>query len=264
MKSISNFIKSASEDAKRFAFLVGATTILVAISSLCSCSGNSKENSGNEDKSTDVVEHQATEPEKSEKEIAIENIQKAISRVSYSFARGDYTDDAKVNIDKDGYLNIIRHSKNYGETKFSFGIELGRYVYIDGTQIKYNPKLTADYFSPFVLKEVLFVLTEYSLRGDPMVRNRKDIDSSQYLYYLVFGNDDADDFVKERVQMHYDVALEQLLDEANNIYDVTNSGAGGRFTFKFEPSRYDLAYKISFYFDNDGYLVVDTSPWRLS
>lgn len=262
MNSVPNFFKSAFENANLFSFLVSATTIFVTTSLLCSCSGNPKGNATNEDKKTDAVELQTKGTEKTDKEIAIENIQKAVSRLSYSFAHGDYTDDAKVSIDKDGYLNVNRHSKNYGATKFPFGLELTRYVYIDGNQIKYNPKLTADYFSPFALNEVLFVLAKYSLRGDPTVRSRKDIDISQYLYYIVFGNDDANDFVKERVQMHYDVALEQLLDEANNVFEVTNGGAGGRFTFKFEPTRYDQAYKICFYFDNDGFLVVDTSPWR--
>lgn len=246
-------------------YTFAASVILVTGMSFSSCAGNSKGNANNEDgKGAIETEQQAAGSEKSEKEIAMENTRRTFSRLSYSFARGDYTDEAKISIDKNGYLNVIRHSKNYGETKYPFGLVLPRYVYIDGTQIKYNPKLTADYFTPFALNEVLFVLVEYSLRGDPVVRNHKDIDKSQYLYYLVFGNDDANDFVKERVKMHYDVALEQLLDEANYVYDVTNSGAGGRFTFKFEPSRYNQAYKISFYFDNDGFLVVDTAPWRLS
>ena len=261
MKSISNFIKSASENAKRFAFLVGATAILVTTSSLCSCSGNSKGNAGNEDKSTDAVEQQAAEPEKSEKEIALENIRKTFSRFSYSIFLREGDDDLKVYVDKDGYMIVKHISKSYSGTQTYFTLFDSRYLFVDGQQITYNPKMTADDISPFVMQEVLFILTKYSLQGDPTIRSRKDIDISQYLYYLVFGNDDADDFVKERVQMHYDVAMEQLLDEANYIQEYKTNSASS-FTFRYEPSSYNQVYKINIHFDNNGKMVVSSGIWQ--
>ena len=89
-----------------------------------------------------------------------------------------------------------------------------------------------------------------------MVSKRyKEIDISQYLYYLVFRNEDANDFVKERVQMHYDVAMEQMLDEINYVYDVPNNSAS-KFTFMFEPSLYKDKLKIELFFDDNGSLVV--------
>jgi len=226
-----------------------------------SCAGNSKGNSNNEDgKGAIETEQQAMEPETSEKEIAIENIRKTFSRFSYSIFLREGDDDLKVYVDKDGYMIVKHISKSHSGTQTSFTLYDSRYVFVDGQQISYDPRMKSEDFSPFIMQEVLFILTKYSLQGDPTIRSHKDIDISQYLYYLVFGNDDADDFVKERVRMHYDVAMEQLLDEANYIEEYKTNSASS-FTFKYEPSNYNQVYKINLYFDNKGHMVVSSEIW---
>jgi hypothetical protein len=263
MKYLSNFsIMSAMANVKRVCFvLFGAAMLYVTPSLLCSCSGSSKGNSGNGDNGNNAAEQQAAEPVKSEKEQALENAYKAMARLSYAIFRYDITIENKTTIDKDGFQNVPNYFRDGITSMSPFAFEHWRHVYIDGNQISYNPKFTADDLSIFVMKEVVFILTKKSLQGDPMVSKRnKEIDISQYLYYLVFGNEDANDFVKERVQMHYEVAMEQMLDEINYVYEVANSSASS-FTFKFEPSLYKDKFKINIWFDDNGYLVVCSSLW---
>ena len=261
MKSVPNFIKSALENAKCFSFLVGVASVLSMYSALSSCAGNSKGNSSNDNNNAEAVEQQTAEPEKSEKETAIENIRKTFSRFSYSIFLREGDEDLKVYVDKDGYMIVKHISNSYSGSKTSFTLWDSRYIFVDGQQITYNPKMTADDISPFIMQEVLFILTKYSLLGDPTIRSRKDIDISQYLYHLVFGNDDADDFVKEKVQMHYDVAMAQLLDEVNYIQEYKTNSASS-FTFRYEPSNYNQVYKINIHFDNNGYMVISSEIWR--
>ena len=260
MESFTNFIKSAFENVRRFSFLVGTALLLVMSSALFSCAGNSKGNASNDNKNAEAVEQQEAEPEKGEKEIALENIRKTFSRFSYSIFLREGDDDLKVYVDKDGYMIVKHISKSYSGTQTYFTLYDSRYVFADGQQISYDPRMKSEDFSPFVMQEVLFILTKYSLQGDPTIRSHKDIDISQYLYYLVFGNDDADDFVKERVRMHYDVALEQLLDEVNYIQEYKTISASS-FTFRYEPSNYNQVYKINIYFDNNGHMVVSSEIW---
>lgn len=242
-------------------YTFAASAILVMGMSFSSCAGNSKGNANNEDgKGAIETEQQAAEPEKSEKEVALENIRKTFSRFSYSIFLREGDDDLKVYVDKDGYMIVKHISKSYSGTQTSFTLYDSRYVFVDGQQISYDPRMKSEDFSPFIMQEVLFILTKYSLQGDPTIRSHKDIDISQYLYYLVFGNDDADDFVKERVRMHYDVAMEQLLDEANYIEEYKTNSAS-TFTFKYEPSNYNQVYKIDLYFDNKGHMVVSSEIW---
>ena len=242
-------------------YTFAASAILVTGMSFSSCAGNSKGNANNEDdKGTIETEQLAAEPEKSEKEIALENIRKTFSRFSYSIFLREGDDDLKVYVDKDGYMIVKHISKSYSGSQTSFTLYDSRYVFADGQQISYDPRMKSEDFSPFVMQEVLFILTKYSLQGDPTIRSHKDIDISQYLYYLVFGNDDADDFVKERVRMHYDVAMEQLLDEANYIEEYKTNSASS-FTFRYEPSNYNQVYKINIHFDNKGHMVVSSEIW---
>ena len=242
-------------------YTFAASAILVTGMSFSSCAGNSKGNANNEDdKGTIETEQLAAEPEKSEKEIALENIRKTFSRFSYSIFLREGDDDLKVYVDKNGYMIVKHISKSYSGSQTSFTLYDSRYVFADGQQISYDPRMKSEDFSPFVMQEVLFILTKYSLQGDPTIRSHKDIDISQYLYYLVFGNDDADDFVKERVRMHYDVALEQLLDEANYIQEYKTNSASS-FTFRYEPSNYNQVYKINIHFDNKGHMVVSSEIW---
>lgn len=241
----------------RAAFIVAVTCLL-----FCSCVGNTRGNANNEEsKGANAVEQQAANPEKSEKEIALGNIRKTFSRFSYSIYRREGDDDIKVYIDKDGYMIVKHISRSYSGTQMSFTLFDSRYVIVDGQQISYNPKMKSEDFSPFIMQEVLFILTEYSLQGDPTIRSHKDIDISQYLYYLVFGNDDADDFVKEKVRVHYDVAMEQLLDEVNYIQEYKTNSASS-FTFRYEPSCYNQVYKINIHFENNGYMVVSSEIWQ--
>ena len=60
--------------------------------------------------------------------------------------------------------------------------------------------------------------------------------------------------------MHYDIAMEQLLDEANYIEEYKTNSASS-FTFKYEPSNYNQVYKINLYFDNKGHMVVSSEIW---
>ena len=127
-----------------------------------SCAGNSKGNSNNEDgKGAIETEQQAMEPETSEKEIAIENIRKTFSRFSYSIFLREGDDDLKVYVDKDGYMIVKHISKSYSGTQTYFTLYDSRYVFVDGQQISYNPRMKSEDFSPFVMQEVLFILTKY-------------------------------------------------------------------------------------------------------
>lgn len=242
-------------------FCAFAISIILAMGmSFISCAGNSKGNAFNDNKNSEAAEQQAADPEKSEKEIAIENIRKTFSRLTYSIFLREGDDDLKVYIDKNGYMIVKHISSSYGGSQMSFSLYDSRYVFVDGQQINYNPRMSADDISPFVMQEVLFILTRYSLQGDPTINSHKDIDISQYLYYLVFNNDDADDFVKEKVQMHYEVAMEQLLDEVNYIQEYKSNSASS-FTFRYEPSNYNQVYKIDIFFDNNGHMVVSLGIW---
>ena len=192
----------------------------------------------------------------SDKEKALEIASTQMSRLSYTIHPKDNTKEIKTYVNKDGFMDVKWIFNSGSFNLFPFGLETSRNVYIDGNQISYNPRFTADDLSVFVMKEVVFILAKKSLQGDPMVSKRyKEIDISQYLYYLIFGNEDANDFVKERVQMHYDVAMEQMLDEINYVYEVPNSSSS-KFTFMFEPSLYKDKLKIELYFDDNGSLVV--------
>ena len=63
---------------------------------------------------------------------------------------------------------------------FPFSLVIPRNAYIDGKQISYNPRFTADDLSVFVMKEVVFIVAKKSLQGDPTVSKRnKEIDISQ-------------------------------------------------------------------------------------
>lgn len=242
-------------------FSVLAVSMMLAMGVLFfSCANNTKGNVSNDDKNEDSVQQSAA-PEKSEREQDLENAYKALSRISYTNYHYDKTKDNNTYI-KDGVLSVRSYYGLDGSTPLiSFGLELQRYAYIDGVQVPYNPQCTANDLSIFVMKEIVFILTKKSLGGDPIVRKRyKEIDISQYLYYLVYGNDDANEFVKERVKMHYEVAMEQMLDEINYVYEVTNNSASN-FKFRFEPSIYNNKYAINMRFDDNGYLVVDSSPW---
>ena len=250
-------IMSALANVKRVSFVLFGTAMLYMVPSmLCSCSGNSKGNAGNDSNGTETVEKQTAEPKMSDKEKALEIASTQMSRLSYTIHPKDNTKEIKTYVNKDGFMDVKWIFNSGSFNLFPFGLEISRNVYIDGNQISYNPRFTAEDLSVFVMKEVVFILAKKSLQGDPMVSKRyKEIDISQYLYYLIFGNKDANDFVKERVQMHYDVAMEQMLDEINYVYEVPNSSSS-RFTFMFEPSLYKDKLMIELYFDDNGSLVV--------
>lgn len=254
---------SALAYVKRVNFILfGAALLYMTSSLLCSCSGNSKGNADNDSNGTETVEQQSGEPEKSEKEQALETASTQMSRLSYTIKPKKDTKEIKTYVNKDGYMDVKWIFNSGSFNLFPFAREISRYVYIDGKQISYNPRFTSDELSVFVMKEVVFILTEKSLQGDPMVnKRRQEIDISQYLYYLIFGNEDANDFVRERVQMHYEVAMEQMLDEIKYVHEVANSSASN-FIFKFEPTLYKEKYEIEMWFDDNGYLAICSSLWN--
>ena len=244
-------------NVKRVGFVLFCSSMLYVTPSLfCSCSGNSKGNAGNGDNGNVIAEQQTAKTEMSDKDRALKTASTQMSRISYTIHPKDNTKEIKTYVNKDGFMDVKWIFNSGAINLFPFGLEISRNVYIDGNPISYNPKFTADDLSIFVMKEVVYILAKKSLQGDPTVSKRsQEIDISQYLYYLVFHNEDANDFVKERVQMHYDVAMEQMLDEINYVYDVPNNSAS-KFTFMFEPSLYKDKLKIELFFDDNGSLVV--------
>ena len=245
-------------NVKRNIYILICISVLTVLSA---CSVNTKGNAGNDGNGTGTTQNQTSEQEKSEKEKALETAYTQMSRISFSIQTKENTKEIKTYVNKDGFMDVKWIFDNGSFNLFPFGLETSRNVYIDDNQISYNPRFTADDLSIFVMKEVVFILTKKSLQGDPMVSKRnKEIDISQYLYYLVFHNEDADEFVKEKVQMHYDVAMEQMLDEINYVYEVANNSSS-RFTFKYEPSLYKDKFKIDMYFDDNGYLTVYSQRW---
>lgn len=260
MKYILNLnIMSILANVKRVScVLFGAAVLYVTPYLLSSCSGNSKGNAGNSNNENVAAEQQTAKPEMNEKEKAFEPASTQMDRISYTVHPKDNTKEIKTYVNKDGFMDVKWIFNDGSVNLFPFSLVIPRNVYIDGNQISYNPRFTADDLSIFVVKEVVFLLAKKSLQGDPTVRKRnQEIDISQYLYYLVFHNDDANDFVKERVQMHYDVAMEQMLDEINYVYEVPNNSSSS-FTFLFEPSLYQDKLKIELYFDDNGSLTVSS------
>ena len=232
--------------------LLLAITMLLAMGiSFNSCTGKSK--NGVEEADSNVQG-----AEKNDRESTLENINNTLSSFSYTLYRYEWVENINVFVDDDGHMKVIRKGKDQ-HWDYSFSLYDERNVYYNGQPVPYDPKLTASDISPFIMQEILFILTKYSLEGDPTVKSRKDIDISQYLYYLVFNNKDANDFVKEKVSLHYDVAMEQILDEINNVQEYKTNSAG-RFKFIYTPSNYNKQFKIELYFDKDGNMVVSTSP----
>ena len=263
MKYLSNFsIMSAMANVKRVCFvLFGAAMLYVAPSLLCSCSGSSKGNAGNGDNGNNATEQQAAEADNNQNGNTKEDVIAELQRISYTIQPKYNTKEIKTYVNKDGFMDVKWIFNSGDFNLFPFALEISRYVYYEGKQITYNPKFTTEYLYSFVLNEVVFILTKKSLQGDPMVRNRnQEIDISQYLYYLVFRNEDANDFVKERVKMHYDVAFDQMPNELQYVQEVANNSAS-KFTYIYESSIYNDKFKIEFSFDDNGYLVVYSSIW---
>jgi hypothetical protein len=67
--------------------------------------------------------------------------------------------------------------------------------------------------------------------------------------------------VKERVKMHYDVAFDQMLNELQYVQEVVNNSAS-KYTYIYESSIYSDKFKIEFYFDDNGELVVYSQRWN--
>ena len=263
MKYLSNFsIMSAMANVKRVCFvLFGAAMLYVTPSLLCSCSGSSKGNAGNGDNGNNATEQQAAEADNNQNGNTKEDVIAELQRISYTIQPKYNTKEIKTYVNKDGFMDVKWIFNSGDFNLFPFALEISRYVYYEGKQITYNPKFTTEYLYSFVLNEVVFILTKKSLQGDPMVRNRnQEIDISQYLYYLVFRNEDANDFVKERVKMHYDVAFDQMPNELQYVQEVANNSAS-KFTYIYESSIYNDKFKIEFSFDDNGYLVVYYSIW---
>lgn len=257
MNSITNFsIKSAFANARRIRFvLISAATLFVASSLLSSCGGNLKGNAGNGDNGNNATEQQAAEPVKSENGNTKEDVIAELERISYTIQPKYNTKEIKTYVNKDGFMDVKWIFNSGDFNLFPFALEISKYVYYDGKQITYTPRFTTEYLYSFILNEVVFILTKKSLQGDPMVRkHNQDIDISQYLYYLVFRNEDANDFVKERVKMHYDVAFDQMLNELQYVQEIANNSAS-KFTYIYESSIYNDKFKIEFSFDDNGYLV---------
>lgn len=258
MKYLSNFsIMSAMANIKRVCFvLFGAAMLYVTPSLLCSCSGSSKGNAGNGDNGNNATEQQAAEADNNLNGNTKEDVIAELQRISYTIQPKYNTKEIKTYVNKDGFMDVKWIFNSGDFNLFPFALEISRYVYYEGKQITYNPRFTTEYLYSFILNEVVFILTKKSLQGDPMVRNRnQEIDISQYLYYLVFRNEDANDFVKERVKMHYDVAFDQMLNELQYVQEVANNSAS-KFTYIYESSIYNDKFKIEFSFDDNGYLVV--------
>ena len=263
MKYLSNFsIMSAMANVKRVCFvLFGAAMLYVTPSLLCSCSGSSKGNAGNGDNGNNATEQQAAEADNNQNGNTKEDVIAELQRISYTIQPKYNTKEIKTYVNKDGFMDVKWIFNSGDFNLFPFALEISRYVYYEGKQITYNPKFTTEYLYSFVLNEVVSILTKKSLQGDPMVRNRnQEIDISQYLYYLVFRNEDANDFVKERVKMHYDVAFDQMPNELQYVQEVANNSAS-KFTYIYESSIYNDKFKIEFSFDDNGYLVVYSSIW---
>lgn len=263
MKYLSNFsIMSAMANVKRVCFvLFGAAMLYVTPSLLCSCSGSSKGNAGNGDNGNNATEQQAAEADNNLNGNTKEDVIAELQRISYTIQPKYNTKEIKTYVNKDGFMDVKWIFNSGDFNLFPFALEISRYVYYEGKQITYNPRFTTEYLYSFVLNEVVFILTKKSLQGDPMVRNRnQEIDISQYLYYLVFRNEDANDFVKERVKMHYDVAFDQMPNELQYVQEVANNSAS-KFTYIYESSIYNDKFKIEFSFDDNGYLVVYSSIW---
>ncbi|MBR6047779.1 MAG: hypothetical protein IKP44_06805 [Bacteroidaceae bacterium] len=187
--------------------------------------------------------------------------EQVLSRITYSLAKIfslSSSELIKPYIDKDGFLIVgkigddLEYCCDYGYTDYHTNY---RYVYLDGQHVTYNPRITSSDLYPYLIQEIKFILTLYSLRADPEVRSNEKIKSSQYEYYLVFGEGDVSDFVKEKVRIHYAVAEDQS--PGGEIQEYKTSSAGS-FRFKYCPSNYEGAYDIVFYYDDDGYLIVET------
>lgn len=253
---------SAMANVKRVCFvLFGAAMLYVTPSLLCSCSGSSKGNAGNGDNGNNATEQQAAEADNNLNGNTKEDVIAELQRISYTIQPKYNTKEIKTYVNKDGFMDVKWIFNSGDFNLFPFALEISRYVYYEGKQITYNPRFTTEYLYSFVLNEVVFILTKKSLQGDPMVRNRnQEIDISQYLYYLVFRNEDANDFVKERVKMHYDVAFDQMPNELQYVQEVANNSAS-KFTYIYESSIYNDKFKIEFSFDDNGYLVVYSSIW---
>jgi len=263
MKYIPNLsIKSALANVRRVSFvLFGVTMLYVSPSLLCSCGGNSKGNAGNGDNGNNATEQQAAEAENSQNGNTKEAVIAEQERISYTIQPKYNTKEIKTYVNKDGFMDVKWIFNSGDFNLFPFTLEISRYVYYEGKQITYNPRFTTKYLYSFILNEVIFILTKKSLQGDPMVSKRnQEIDISQYLYYLVFRNEDANDFVKERVKMHYDVAFDQMLNELQYVQEVANNSAS-KYTYIYESSIYSDKFKIEFYFDDNGELVVYSQRW---
>ena len=263
MKYIPNLsIKSALANVRRVSFvLFGVTMLYVSPSLLCSCGGNSKGNAGNGDNGNNATEQQAAEAENSQNGNTKEAVIAEQERISYTIQPKYNTKEIKTYVNKVGFMDVKWIFNSGDFNLFPFALEISRYVYYEGKQITYNPRFTTKYLYSFILNEVIFILTKKSLQGDPMVSKRnQEIDISQYLYYLVFRNEDANDFVKERVKMHYDVAFDQMLNELQYVQEVANNSAS-KYTYIYESSIYSDKFKIEFYFDDNGELVVYSQRW---
>lgn len=261
MKTIPNFsYKSALANARHIGLVyVGAAALFVTSSLVCSCAGNSKGNAGNGENGIEAVNAQTAEPENNNNENSKESVKAELARVSYSIHPYDNTKEIKTFLDKDGFMNVKWIYKDGDINLFPFGLEISRNVFFDGTAVTYDPRFKSENLYYLILNELAYILTKKSLKGDPAVMKRnQEIDISQYMYYLVFNNEDADDFVKERVKMHYDVAIEQLPDEIKCVNEITNN-TSSRYTFLYESSLYKDKFKIESFFDDNGNLVV--SSW---
>ena len=262
MKYFTNLsIMTTLANVKRVSFVfLGAAMLYVTPSLLCSCSGNSKGNAGNGDNGNNATEQQAAEAENNQNGNTKEDFIAELERVSYSIHANENVKEIQTHINKDGFMEVKWIYKDGLTEFFPFGIETRRNVSFDENPITYDPRFTADNLYYLILKELSYILTKKSLQGDPMVSKRnQEIDISQYVYFLVFRNEDANDFVKERVKMHYDVAIDQLPNEFQYVQEVANNSAS-KFTFLYESSLYNDKFKMEFSFDDNGYLVA--SSWR--
>ena len=98
---------SALAYVKRVNFILfGAALLYMTSSLLCSCSGNSKGNADNDSNGTETVEQQSGEPEKSEKEQALETASTQMSRLSYTIKPKKDTKEIKTYVNKDGYMDV--------------------------------------------------------------------------------------------------------------------------------------------------------------
>ena len=252
-------IMSILSNAKQVSIIFfGAVMLCMTPYFLCSCSGNSKGNAGNGNNENNVAEQQTAGEEKADSENVLETAYTQMDRISYTIHPKYNTKEIKTYVNEDGFMDVKWIFNSGSFNLYPFSLNISRNAYIDGKQISYNPRFTGDDLFIFVIKEVVFILTKKSLQGDPTVSKRnQEIDISQYLFYLAFQNEDANDFVKDKVQIHYDVAMDQMLDEINNVYEVTDNSSS-KFTFLFKPSLYEDSFLIELYFDDDSSLVVSS------